>query len=147
MAVIFPKDPHLQIFVDEIDPELLIEALAHKSWSFENGGRSYDRLEFIGDSILGVVVSLWLFRNFPEADEGGLTQMRQKYVSTENLDRIGKKYHLKDFLLVGVGMQHHQEQVSPKMFADALEALIAAHYLSTSRDRNAEFVMRLLDLD
>jgi ribonuclease-3 len=147
MAVIFPKDPHLQLFVDEIDPEMLIEALAHKSWSFENGGRSYDRLEFIGDSILSVVVSLWLFEKYPEADEGRLTKLRQKYVSTENLDRIGKHYRLQNYLLVGVGMQHHQEQVSAKMFADVLEAVIAAHYLSTSCDRNTEFVRALLGLD
>jgi ribonuclease-3 len=142
----FDGDPELKALFQPVGDELLIEALTHKSWSFENSGSSYDRLEFIGDAIVQYIVSLWLFRKFPNADEGFLTEQRQRYVSTEYLAKIAVAHKLQSFILLGVGMNRHAEQVSPKMLADVVESLIAAHFLSTSIDQSEVFVRKLLNL-
>jgi ribonuclease-3 len=143
----FDGDLELKALFAPVSDELLIEALTHKSWSFENSGSSYDRLEFIGDAIVQYIVSLWLFRKFSTSDEGFLTEQRQRYVSTEYLAKIAATHKLQSFILLGVGMNRHTEQVSPKMLADVVESLIAAHFLSTSIDQSQIFVHKLLHLN
>jgi ribonuclease-3 len=145
MFALFADSPKLQKYIDQIDQNLLVEALTHKSWAFENGGMSYDRLEFMGDAILGTIVSRWLYFKFPDQNEGFLTEMRQKYISTEYLSGISNHYQLKKHLLLGVGMKTHDEQVSLKMSADVVESVIAAHFLSTSFDKTSEFVSKFLN--
>jgi ribonuclease-3 len=143
----FDKNPELKMLFAPVDDELLVEALTHKSWSFENSGSSYDRLEFLGDALVEYIVSLWLFRKFPEADEGFLSNQRQRFVSTEYLAQIAKAHKLQPFILLGIGMNRHSEQVSPKVLADVVESLIAAHFLSTSIEQSETFVRQLLKLN
>ena len=78
------------------------EAFTHPSYQFQKATRkSYERLEFLGDAILGAVIADYIFTNAPEQDEGYLTKMRSKIVERRNLNQLGKDMGLLDFLISG----------------------------------------------
>ena len=124
------------------DVSYLDAALTHSSYTNEMRSRgikaiSNERLEFLGDSVLQLVISEYLYSNFSKYREGALTKMRQQLVCEKTLAKIAKKIELGDFLNLGNGEEGNDCRQRPKILADALEALIAAVYLD-SLDKGSE---------
>ena len=113
------------------DPALLENALTHSSCANESRGKlqSNERLEFLGDSILGMVVAEHLFRNHPELPEGELTRTRAALVCEESLVEVAKVLGLGDYLKLGKGEEAGGGRNRPSIRADAVEAVLAAVYL------------------
>jgi len=110
-------------------PELLSEALTHASASGETP--SNERLEFLGDAVLDLVISAHLVATMPEASEGELTVARSAVVSRRALARVGKRLGLGNYLVVDAGLRQ-RGQYPPSMFADAYEAVVGAVFLDGS---------------
>ena len=114
------------------DPALLNEALSHSSYANEHrsaGLRSNERLEFLGDSILGMVVAEHLFRNHPDLPEGELTRTRAALVCEDSLVEVAQELGLGDHLKLGKGEEAGGGRTRPSIRADAVEAVLAAVYL------------------
>lgn len=111
--------------------ERLEEALTHGSYVNEHPGRKdYEKLEFLGDAVLGLCVSELLLEAFPRAGEGRLTRMRAALVSTEALSSFARSKGLENFILMGRGALAAGDAAQPKVMADVVEAIVAAVYLS-----------------
>ena len=133
-----------------IDRGLLTQALTHSSFSYENDNQpNGERLEFLGDSVLGFVVTAHLFANNPDRDEAELTRMRLGVVSTEALDGVARDLGLHDFLRLGRGQQIPAGK--SKVLADAVEAIIGAAYvdggIALATELIERFVLPLLDTE
>lgn len=126
--------------------ELIHEALSHSSYANENKKqrRSNERLEFLGDSVLSVVVSQHLFTNYPDLPEGELTKIRAALVCEESLHRFALQIGLGEFLLVGKGEEHTGGRERPSLLADAFEAVIAAIYLDGGLEAAREHIMHYI---
>ena len=114
------------------DRELLKNALTHSSYANENraqGIADNERLEFLGDSILGFVVAEYLYRNFPNKPEGELTRMRADLVCETNLARQAETIRLGEFLLLGHGEEQGGGRKRASIVSDAMESVIAAAYM------------------
>ena len=114
------------------DPELLQTALTHTSYAnevYKDGLRSYERLEFLGDSILGFTAADYLFGAFPELHEGELTKLRAELVCETSLAETAKKLGLGDYLRLGKGEEAGGGRRRASIIADVVEAVIAAIYL------------------
>lgn len=111
--------------------ELLHEALSHSSYANENkrARHSNERLEFLGDSVLSLVVSEYLFQHFKHLPEGELTKIRASLVCEKALHSFAQRIDLGDFLLLGKGEEHTGGRERASILADAFEAVIAAIYL------------------
>jgi ribonuclease III len=107
------------------DPDLARLALTHRSANKLNN----ERLEFLGDSLLGYVVAEILFENFPQASEGELSRLRAMLVNKTTLAEIAREISLKDFIQLGTGERKSGGDDRDSILADAIEALIAAIYL------------------
>jgi len=107
------------------DPRLLEEALTHRSI----GAGNNERLEFLGDSVLGMVISSRLFERFPDAPEGDLTRMRARLVRGSTLARLGKELNLGREIMMDPGVMKSAGFRNASILADAVEALIGAIYL------------------
>ncbi|MFO7691429.1 MAG: ribonuclease III [Cryobacterium sp.] len=128
-----------------IDGDLLELALTHRSYAYENGGiPTNERLEFLGDSILGQAVTVMLYRTYPQLDEGILAKRRASLVSTAALAEIARGIDLGEFVRLGKGetLTHGRDKSS--ILADTVEALIGAVYLDSGGDVATAFVMRLI---
>lgn len=113
------------------DPALLENALTHSSCANESRGRrqSNERLEFLGDSILGMVVADHLYRNHPDLPEGELTRTRAALVCEDSLVEVAEALHLGEYLHLGKGEEAGGGRERPSIIADAVEAVLAAVYL------------------
>ena len=114
------------------DRSLLENALTHSSYANENkqkGEASNERLEFLGDSVLGMVVADHLFRSHPDMPEGELTRTRAALVCEESLVEVARKLELGQYLKLGRGEDAGGGRKRPSIQADAVEAVIAAVYL------------------
>lgn len=124
---------------------LLEQALTHKSYINEDPGsglRDNERLEFLGDSVLGIVISQVLFKDCPDLDEGGLTKYKSQLVSGETLGRIAKELSIGDFLLLGKGEERSGGRYHISNLVCALEAVIGAIYLDGGVRSVQGFVLR-----
>ena len=112
-------------------PELLENALTHSSCANESRGKlqSNERLEFLGDSILGMVVAGHLYRNHPDLPEGELTRTRSALVCEESLVEVAQALGLGEYLKLGKGEEAGGGRERPSIIADAVEAVLAAVYL------------------
>ena len=112
-------------------PELLENALTHSSCANESRGKlqSNERLEFLGDSILGMVVADHLYRNHPDLPEGELTRTRSALVCEESLVEVAQALGLGEYLKLGKGEEAGGGRHRPSIQADAVEAVLAAVYL------------------
>lgn len=129
----------------EIDPELLELALTHRSFAYENGAIAHnERLEFLGDSILGQAVTVMLYRENPDLDEGELAKRRASLVSSVALAQIAGHIGLGDHLRLGRGEELTGGRQKASILADAVEALIGATYLSEGPDVATALVLRLI---
>lgn len=125
------------------DVSLLKTALTHSSYANEAGkGTKYnERLEFLGDSVLSLVVSEYLFESFPNMPEGELTKLRAALVCEKSLANFSQKLCIGDFLLLGNGEENSGGRTRPSILADAFEAVLAALYLDSDMDRAREYVL------
>lgn len=122
---------------------LLNQALTHKSYANEKhrlGLSDNERLEFLGDSVLGIVVSRLLYDDFPDQDEGILTRYKSQLVSGSTLARIAKKLQIGEFLLLGKGEEASGGKRHTSNLLCALEALIGAIYLDGDLRASVRFI-------
>ncbi len=125
-------------------PELLVQALSHRSWCAEHPGGSNERLEFLGDSVLGLVVTDHLYRSYPELPEGGLTKVRASVINSAALAEVAVEMGVGDAILLGKGEGQSGGREKPSILADAMEALIGAVYLDRGWQAAATLVIGLL---
>ncbi len=127
------------------DPELLARAMAHRSWCAETSGvESNERLEFLGDAVLGLVVTDHVFRTYPDLPEGHLAQVRAAVVNAGALAEVADQLGLGEYLLLGKGEDASGGREKPSILADAMEAVIGAVYLDGGWAAAATLVMNLL---
>jgi ribonuclease III len=132
--------------VEDLDPDLLSHALTHRSYSYENGQIPHnERLEFLGDSVLGVVVTETLFRNYPEFPEGQLAKLRAAVVSAKALAKVARELDLGDHILLGRGEEASGGRNKPSILSDTLEAVIGAIFLQFGIDRAGVVVHQVFD--
>lgn len=128
-----------------IDPDLLELALTHRSWAYENGGvANNERLEFLGDSILGQAVTVMLFTSYPDLDEGDLAKRRASLVSAVALAEVARLIGLGQHLKLGKGEELTGGRDKSSILADTLEALIGAAFLDCGDDAATDLVLRLV---
>jgi ribonuclease III len=119
--------------------------MSHRSWCAETtGAASNERLEFLGDAVLGLVVTDYLFRSYPALPEGELAKVRASVVNSETLAELATSLDLGDALLLGKGEDASGGREKPSILADAMEAVFGAVYLDGGWPAAAGLVMRLL---
>jgi ribonuclease-3 len=125
----------------EVEPALVEQALTHRSYSYENGGiPTNERLEFLGDSVLGVVVTDALYREHPDLPEGQLAKLRAAVVNMRALAEVGRSLELGSYVRLGKGEESTGGRDKASILADTLEALIGAVYLSGGMPRAGQFL-------
>lgn len=122
------------------DESLLIQALTHRSFK----GAHNERLEFIGDSLLGMFVAEALYFDFPKATEGELTRMRSQIVKGQTLTAIAKEFELSQWLLLGPGEMKSGGCRRDSILEDVIEAIIGSVYLDSNIEQCKEFVLKLV---
>ena len=123
------------------DAALLHTALTHSSYANEHHCESNERLEFVGDSVLGMVTASFLYRRFPELTEGKMTKLRAELVCEQSLREVAERLELGRYLLLGRGEEGTGGRNRPSILADCVEAVIAALYI----DGGMEPARRLID--
>lgn len=130
----------------QIDGGLLELALTHRSFAYENGGiPTNERLEFLGDSILGQAVTVMLYRTYPDLDEGDLAKRRASLVSSAALAEIARGIGLGRHIRLGRGETLTGGREKASILADTVEALIGAVYLDAGAESATTFVLRLIE--
>ncbi len=128
-----------------IEPGLLELALTHRSYAYEHGGvPTNERLEFLGDSILGQAVTVMLYREYPGLDEGDLAKRRASLVSSVALAEIARGIGLGEFIRLGRGEILTGGRDKGSILADTVEALIGAVYLDSGGEVATQLVLRLI---
>ncbi|GHT80738.1 ribonuclease 3 [Actinomycetota bacterium] len=125
-----------------IAPELLITALTHPSFANENAATSWEKIEFLGDTVLNFIIGTHIYEKFPDESEGGLTGIKAQIVSTTPLAQVARKLGLEHFILLGKGLS--AKQLSDHNLEDCFEALVAAIYLSNDIGVAQDFVQKTL---
>lgn len=125
------------------DESLLERALTHTSTA-ENGLASNERLEFLGDAVLGMIVCELIYRRFPTLREGEMTKIKSSVVSRDTCAQVARDLEIERLLILGKGMQTGG-RLPPSISACALESLIGALYLDAGWDRTVEFLRPLVD--
>jgi ribonuclease III len=145
-----PSIGHLEsAFGVELDPGLLERALTHRSYAYENGGLpTNERLEFLGDSVLGVVITTALYHNHPDLPEGQLAKLRASVVNMRALADVARRlgpYGLGAYLLLGKGEESTGGRDKASILADTLEALLGAIYLQYGLETASKVIHKLFD--
>ena len=143
-------DPGVVVFARQlgvdVSYELLDLALTHRSYAYEHGGLPHnERLEFLGDSILGQAVTVMLYRDFPHLDEGQLAKRRASLVSTIALAEVARSIGLGERIKLGKGEDQTGGRDKASILADTMEAVIGATYLSAGPDAATALVLRLVN--
>ena len=127
------------------DPELLSKALSHRSWVAESpGSNSNERLEFLGDAVLGLVVTDHIFRTYPDLPEGELAKVRASVVSAAALAEVAVELGLGEKLRLGKGEDASGGREKPSILADAIEGVLGAVYLDGGWEAASDLILRLL---
>lgn len=128
------------------NPNYLATALTHSSYANENksAGNSNERLEFLGDSVLGVVVADYLFKNYPNMPEGDLTKLRAALVCEKACCNFSRQIDVGDFLRLSHGEQNSGGRTRSSILADAFEAIIAAIYMDSGMEEARKFILRFV---
>lgn len=128
-----------------LDPELLVLALTHRSFAHEAGGiPTNERLEFLGDTVLGLVVTEALYRTHPDQSEGDLAKMRAATVSQRALALVARELDLGSYVLLGKGELATGGRDKDSILSDTLEAVFGAVYLAHGLETARELVSRLV---
>jgi len=140
--------PHPLLTALDVDlaPQMLDQALTHRSYAYENGGLpTNERLEFLGDSVLGLVVTESLYLSHPDLPEGQLAKLRSAVVNMRALAEVARSIGLGEHLRLGKGEEATGGRDKASILADGLEALIGAVYVDRGDDVAALVVHRLFD--
>jgi len=139
------KELSRQIKFDFKNEKLLAEAMTHKSYSVENS-LNYDnqRLEFLGDAVLQILITEYLYARYPEEQEGKLTKMRSVLARQEAFANLANELKLQDYIRMGRGELKNEGTTRNSTLCDAFEALAGAIYLDGGLPPVADFVMPLL---
>lgn len=131
--------------LEDIGEEILVEALTHPSCLDETDSsrprRSNQRLEFLGDAVLGLIVAHYLFETLPHAPEGLLTRIKSRAVRRETLAELARSLALGEFVLLGPEEEASGGREKPSILADCMEAIIGAVYISAGLEAARDFVM------
>jgi ribonuclease III len=129
-----------------VDAQLLERALTHRSYAYEHGGLpTNERLEFLGDSVLGLVVTDALFHRHPDLSEGQLAKLRAAVVNMRALADVGRTLQLGHYVRLGRGEEATGGRDKSSILADTVEALIGAVYLDGGLEAASRFVHHLVD--
>lgn len=129
------------------DPTLLRTAMTHRSYLNENPDKplvSNERLEFLGDAVLGAVVSRRLYDDYPNAAEGWLTEVRSRLVRNEMLASLAQEYELGRYLVLGKGVEGQEGRRRPTILGRSFEAVIGAIYMDGGQRSAQRFILRAL---
>lgn len=130
----------------DIPPDLLVECLTHRSYAYEQGGlRPNERLEFLGDAVLGLVITDALYHRHPDLPEGQLAKQRAAIVNAKALAAVARELSLGDYLSLGKGENATGGRDKTSILADALEALFGAVYLTGGIDEARRVIHDLMD--
>ena len=129
------------------DKSLLENALTHTSYAYEKKVQSNEKLEFLGDSILEFLSSIYLFKNYKNLREGEMTKVRAQVVCEDSLYKIALAHNFSDFLRLGKSERMSGGSVRPAILADSVEAVIAAIYLDGGLANAQEFIINNLKED
>ncbi len=124
------------------DKALILEALTHKSYK---KGKNNERLEFLGDAVLDLVVGEYLYHKFPNTDEGKLSKMRASLVNEEGFKKLSLKLNLGKYLLLSPAEEHNNGREKPSLLSNAFEALMGAIYLENGIEKVKEITYKLLE--
>ena len=124
------------------DKNLLEQALTHRSYINEHPGAGEDneRLEFLGDAVLGFLVGEFLYRRYKTLSEAQLTRLRSLLVDEQQLAQLGKELGLGQLMLLGRGAEKDRARESPSLLSDAFEAIIGAYFLDSGIDAVCNYV-------
>ncbi|MDR2974314.1 MAG: ribonuclease III [Propionibacteriaceae bacterium] len=129
-----------------VDSQLLSLAFTHRSWAYEHGrAPTNERLEFLGDSVLGVVVTDRIFRQYPDRSEGDLAKLRATVVSGHTLAQVARELGIGAYLKLGRGEIATHGDGKESILADAMEAVIGAVHLAGGFEASISFVHSLMD--
>jgi len=141
-----PVDALLRVLDAGLSPVLLERALTHRSFAYEHGGLpTNERLEFLGDAVLGLVVTDALFREYPDLPEGHLAKLRAAVVNMRALADVARGLHLGDYVRLGRGEEGTGGRDKASILADTLEAVIGAVYIERGLESADVLVHRLFD--
>lgn len=127
-----------------VDRDLLDQATTHRSFAYEHGGiPENERLEFLGDSVLGIVITECLYGRFPDVPEGQLAKLRAAVVNARACAEVARTLDLGRYMLLGRGEETTGGRDKSSILADAMEAVIGAIYLSSGLEIAREFVLRM----
>lgn len=126
------------------DPELLALSMAHRSWSAERNQQSNERLEFLGDAVLGLIVTNFIYNTYQDLPEGDLAKLRASVVNSITLAEVARELDLGASLLLGKGESSTGGRDKSSILADAFEAVLGAVYLDGGMGPAELFVMRTL---
>ena len=129
------------------DKELLLTALTHSSYRNEPDGKKrddYERQEFLGDAVLEVVTSEFLYHHYPDMREGEMTKLRASLVCEQTLAEDAKKIDLSDFILLGRGEDRQNSRYKDSIVSDVLEAIIGGIFLDSGLDEARQFIVRFV---
>lgn len=130
----------------EISPQLLELALTHRSHAYESGSNeTNERLEFLGDSVLGLIVTEELFRRFPDLDESRLSPLRSGVVNMRALANIARTLNLGSYIRLGKGEENTGGNDKNSLLSDALEAIIGAIYIECGFQKTTQIVRDLIE--
>ena len=128
-----------------VSPELLDLALTHRSFAYESGGiPTNERLEFLGDSVLGLVITESLYERFPDLDESRLSPLRSGIVNMRALASIARELKLGEALKIGKGEEITGGRDKNSILADAFEALVGAIYIDKGYAKTREIILILM---
>lgn len=113
----------------DLESHIRTLALTHRSWAFEHGTDHNERLEFLGDSVLGFIAADWIFEQFPEDSEGDMSKVKSASVSEKALAIVARELNLGSYIRLGVGEERTGGREKDSILSDTVEALIAATYL------------------
>lgn len=133
----------LKQFGFEIGQDLLNNALVHRSYANEHNTPSNERLEFLGDAVLEIIITDEIFKRFELLPEGDLSKIRAAIVAEEPLASLGREIGLDKYLLLGKGEEKDGGREKDSILSDAFEALIAAIYLDKGYETAREFILNL----
>ena len=140
------EDLRADLGVPDLDAGLLERALTHRSYAYENGGLpTNERLEFLGDSVLGVVVTETLYRTHPDLSEGRLAKLRAAVVNARALADVGRTLGLGDYVRLGRGEESTGGRDKASILSDTVEAVIGAVYIDGGFEVATDVVHRLFD--
>ena len=125
------------------NPELLVQSLTHSSHANENmksGMASNERLEFLGDSLLGMTVAVLIYENKSQLTEGQMTKLRAELVCEKSLAALANDFGLGEYIMLGRGEEYGGGRSRPSILADAFEAVLAAIYLDGGFEPTMQFV-------